>query len=105
MSSIVTNPIHVCISRIRALLASYIQSIDVRHGDKWLDVGCGERPYEVFFRPALTQGSMSTPAVAPPMKKRQISTMTVYAFRSTMAVSMGSFALKSWNMFSVPANS
>ena len=56
MSSIVTNPIHVCISRIRALLASYIQSIDVRHGDKWLDVGCGERPYEVFFPPGSYTG-------------------------------------------------
>jgi SAM-dependent methyltransferase len=56
MSSIVTNPIHICISRLRALLASYIQNIDVRPGDKWLDVGCGQRPYEVFFPPGSYTG-------------------------------------------------
>jgi len=46
---IVWNPIYLCEHSLRSKLKKIIINFKITSSDKWLDVGCGLRPYEGFF--------------------------------------------------------
>jgi SAM-dependent methyltransferase len=49
VDNVLTNPIHICLSRIRQRIETYLRQAGVKDTDQWLDVGCGQRPYEGLF--------------------------------------------------------
>lgn len=54
--SIFLNPTWITESRLRQRLKAIIGSLDIQSADKWLDVGCGVRPYETLFPPGTYTG-------------------------------------------------
>ena len=46
---ILFNPVWISEHKLRAWIKSAIESIVFSQSDKWLDVGCGLRPYEMYF--------------------------------------------------------
>jgi SAM-dependent methyltransferase len=43
------NPVYLCESSLRLEIEKAIKSFSITTSDKWLDVGCGLRPYEHHF--------------------------------------------------------
>jgi SAM-dependent methyltransferase len=48
-SSILFDPIWLAKRNLRREIRSTIRDLRLQHGEKWLDVGCGLRPYEHYF--------------------------------------------------------
>lgn len=49
LSSILFNPAWIAQSRLKKYITKAVSTLGIRHSDKWLDVGCGSRPYESLF--------------------------------------------------------
>jgi SAM-dependent methyltransferase len=43
------NPIFICENSLKKLIKSAINHFKINKGMRWIDVGCGTRPYEDFF--------------------------------------------------------
>ena len=44
-----TNPIQLIISSLDSAIKQQVTSADIQKGEQWLDIGCGQRPYEDLF--------------------------------------------------------
>jgi SAM-dependent methyltransferase len=49
LKSILFNPIWITETRLFKYISEAISSVKIQPGEKWLDIGCGSRPYEKFF--------------------------------------------------------
>ena len=56
LKSILFNPIWITETRLRKHLNEAVSTFRIQTSDKWLDVGCGERPYESLFPPGAYTG-------------------------------------------------
>jgi SAM-dependent methyltransferase len=54
--SILSNPAWIAIRRLFFGIRSAVNSAQVSSSEKWLDVGCGSRPYELFFPAKVYEG-------------------------------------------------
>ena len=43
------NPIYLCEKSLSTLIIKSIDESSIQNNEKWLDVGCGTRPYEIHF--------------------------------------------------------
>lgn len=56
LRSIFFNPAWIAQSRLRKYITRAVTNQHVQTDDKWLDVGCGSRPYESLFPPGVYKG-------------------------------------------------
>lgn len=56
LNSILFNPTWIAESRLREYLSGAVCALRIQISDKWLDVGCGSRPYESLFPPGTYTG-------------------------------------------------
>ena len=52
LMSIFFNPIWITETRLAKYISEAICSASIRPAEKWLDIGCGSRPYEKWFPPS-----------------------------------------------------
>lgn len=47
--AVLLNPAWITETRLYKYISEAISTLKIEPGDKWLDVGCGSRPYESLF--------------------------------------------------------
>lgn len=47
--TILFNPVWITETRLYKYISEAINTLQIKSGDRWLDVGCGSRPYEPLF--------------------------------------------------------